>query len=66
MTSSTLETATRDLLMAWARAQETWRDQQSRYFKQNHLEPLPALTAQARDAQEHLETIIRKIKHDCA
>lgn len=66
MASSTLETATRDLLTAWARARETWRDQQSRYFEKTHLDPLPGLTAEARDAQEHLETIIRKIKHDCA
>lgn len=66
MSASSLETATRDLLAAWARARETWRDQQSRYFEKIHLDPLAGLTAQARDAQEHLETILRKIKHDCS
>ena len=63
--SSNLETATRDLLTAWARAQESWRDQQSRHFEKTYLEPLPELVTQARDALSHLEGILRKIKHDC-
>lgn len=63
--SANLETATRDLTAAWARAQESWRDQQSRHFEKTHLEPLPELAAQAREALSNLEAILRKIKNDC-
>lgn len=63
--SANLETATRDLTVAWSRAQESWRDQQSRHFEKTHLEPLPEMATQARDALSNLEAILRKIKHDC-
>ncbi len=63
--ASNLETATRDLLTAWARTEESWRDQQSRHFGKTYIEPLPELVTQARDALSHLEAILRKIKNDC-
>ncbi|MDB6132714.1 MAG: hypothetical protein JWM59_957 [Verrucomicrobiales bacterium] len=64
-TSSNLETATRDMMAAWARTQDQWRDQKSRQFEESHLAPLPGLLAQSREALSNLEIILRKIKHDC-
>lgn len=64
-TSSNLETATRDMLAAWARTQDHWRDQKSRQFEETYLAPLPGLLAQSREALSNLDTILRKIKHDC-
>jgi len=63
--SSSLETSTRDLMLAWERAQEQWRDGKSQQFGQTFIQPLPELVGQARDAMAHLETLLRKIKNDC-
>jgi hypothetical protein len=63
--SSNLETATRDLLIAWERAHDQWRDAKSQQFHHTFIEPVPDLVLQARDAMGHLEAILRKIKNDC-
>ncbi len=63
--SSNLETSTRDLLLAWERAQEKWRDAKSQQFGQTFIQPVPDLVVQARDAMAQLESLLRKIKHDC-
>ena len=63
--SSNLETSTRDLMLAWERAQEQWRDAKSQQFGRTFIQPLPELVVQARDAMAHLETLLRKIKNDC-
>lgn len=63
--SSNLETSTRDLLIAWDRANEQWRDAKSQQFLHTFIEPVPDLVLQAREAMGQLEAILRKIKHDC-
>ena len=63
--SSNLETSTRDLLLAWERAQEQWRDAKSQQFGQAHILPIPELVISARDAMAHLEILLKKIQHDC-
>ena len=63
--SSNLETSTRDLMLAWERVQEQWRDAKSQQFGHTFIQPLPELVVQARDAMAHLETLLRKIKNDC-
>jgi hypothetical protein len=63
--SATLESSTRDILVAWERATEQWRDGKSQQFGTTYIEPLPDLATQARDAMMHLESLIRKIKNDC-
>lgn len=63
--SSNLETSTRDLMLAWERAQDQWRDAKSQQFGQTHIQPIPDLVVQARDAMGQLESLLRKIKHDC-
>ena len=62
---SNLETSTRDLMLAWERAQEQWRDAKSQQFGQTFIQPLPERVVQARDAMAHLETLLKKIKNDC-
>ena len=63
--SSNLETSTRDLLLAWERAQEQWRDGKSREFGHTYIQPIPDLVVQARDVMGQLESLLKKIKHDC-
>jgi hypothetical protein len=59
------ESCTRDLLVAWERAREQWRDAKSQQFGHTFVEPLPELVSQARDAMGHMEILLRKIKNDC-
>lgn len=63
--SANLESATRDLLLAWERSREQWRDAKAQQFGHSFIEPLPELAIQARDAIGHLDGLLRKIKHDC-
>ncbi len=63
--AANLESSTRDLLVAWERAREQWRDAKSQQFGHTFVEPLPDLASQARDAMTHLESLLRKIKNDC-
>lgn len=63
--TANLEAATRDMLLAWERAREQWRDAKSQQFGHTYIEALPELSVQARDAMTHMESLLRKIKHDC-
>ena len=63
--SANLESATRDLLLAWQRSRDQWRDAQALHFAHTFIDPLPDLAFQARDAFGHLDSLLRKIKHDC-
>ena len=63
--ATNLETCTRDLLIAWERSREQWRDAKSQQFGHTFVEPLPDLVSQARDAMGHMEILLRKIKNDC-
>jgi hypothetical protein len=63
--NANMQTATRDLLIAWERALEQWRDQKSVQFGQNFVAPLPDLAAQSRQSMEQMESLLKKIKHDC-
>jgi len=63
--TANLESATREVLLAWERACEQWRDSKAQQFGQTFIEPLPELASQGRNAMENLESLLRKIKHDC-
>ena len=63
--SSNLETNTRDMMLAWERAQEQCRDAKSQQFGHTFIQPLPDLVVQARDAMAHLESLLKKVTHDC-
>lgn len=63
--SANLESATRDLMLAWNRAQEQWRDAKSQQFHHQFIEPLPDQANHARNAMGQLEAVLRKIKNDC-
>ena len=63
--AANLESATRDLMLSWARTREQWRDAKAVRFGETFVEPLPDLAIQARDAMTHLESLLKKIKHDC-
>ncbi|MCB1225562.1 MAG: hypothetical protein KDK99_07115 [Verrucomicrobiales bacterium] len=65
VSSSPLDEAAKELLANWEHVRQSWRDQQALHFEKTYLEKLPALTTQARQVIEELDTILRKIRTDC-
>lgn len=60
-----IDAATREILVAWDRSADQWRDSQSQYFQKTWIEPVPEVAVQAREAMTQLEILLRKIKNDC-
>lgn len=63
--ASQLEQAWRDLAVAWEYTRDGWQDVKSREFETDYLEKLPGLIAQARQAMEEIDVLLRKARHDC-
>ena len=63
--SSQLEAAWRDLAAAWQYVQDDWRDTRAKEFEARYLERLPNLIMNARRAIEDIDTLLRKMRHDC-
>jgi hypothetical protein len=63
--SAQLEAAWRDLAVAWQQARDDWRDVKSQEFESRFIEKLPALIGGAKQAVEEIETLLRKMRHEC-
>jgi hypothetical protein len=63
--SANLSAAGKDLAVEWNRAKNQWRDIKAVEFEAKYLESLPQMIAQAAPIMEELDTIIRKVRHDC-
>ncbi len=63
--SATLAQASKDLAVEWSRTKQAWRDQKAQEFEKKYLAALPLMIAHAAPVMEELDTILRKIKHDC-
>ena len=66
VSSSPIDEAVKELMVAWAHTRDSWRDQQALAFEKEFLEKLPALATQARGAAEEIDAAFRKIHHDCS
>ena len=55
----------KDLMVAWIRAGESWRDPGSRAFEERRLRPLDRRLKAAATAMEHLEGELAKARRDC-
>ena len=51
--------------MEWGRAKNHWRDVKAMEFEQKFLEALPQMISQSTPIMEELDTLIRKVRHDC-
>ncbi len=63
--SANLSAAGKDLAVEWSRAENHWRDIKAAEFEAKYLENIPQMIAQAAPIMEELDTIIRKVRHDC-
>jgi hypothetical protein len=60
-----LEAAWRDLAAAWQHVSDSWRDAKAKEFEERFVTPLPGLLTSARAAMEDIDTLLRKLHHDC-
>jgi hypothetical protein len=63
--SANLSAAAKDLSIEWARAKNHWRDVKAMEFERKYLENLPQMIAQTAPLMDELDTIMRKVRHDC-
>ncbi len=62
---SVLNHALKELHARWAVARESWRDETSRAFEANHLDPLEVNTRKAVEAMSQMATILHRLRRDC-
>jgi len=62
---SRLAGMSRELLHSWQETQETWRDEKSREFDRNYMQPLFDAVDNAVTAMEDLEKMLQKLRNDC-
>ena len=60
-----LEAAWRDLAAAWQHVTDSWRDVKAKEFEEHFIAPLPGLLASSRSAMEDIDTLLRKLHHEC-
>ena len=60
-----LQTALDDLQAHWHDATDQWRDEVSRKFAENHLEPIGPLVKNALDAVGRMAAVVAQAERDC-
>ena len=55
----------RDLMIAWRRTNERWRDPVSRAFEKNRLEPIELRIRSTVGAMEKIESMIAQARREC-
>ena len=63
--SERLTALTRDLLVRWKLARETWRDAKAREFEERFMLELESTVGSATAAMQHLDRILGRIQSDC-
>lgn len=61
-----IHSAIKDLQVAWAQVTETWRDEASRHFEEQHLMPLAMTTKLTLDAIGRMSEHVQRAEHACA
>ena len=59
-----LTRASKDLFAHWQSTKETWRDETSRQFEKQYLNPLQADLRTATQAMERIGAMINRIRYD--
>ncbi|MFM7134745.1 MAG: hypothetical protein ACKO0W_10555 [Planctomycetota bacterium] len=60
-----LNSAHRDLLIAWHRARESWHDDVARTFFERSIEPIDAQLRAAINALESMDEVLRRVHNEC-
>jgi hypothetical protein len=62
---ASLKRASQDLFAQWEQTRLIWRDDISRKFEERYIEPLVRQIRTAREAIEHMDGVVGKIRRDC-
>jgi hypothetical protein len=62
---SRIQSAHRDLLRAWWRAEEVWRDENARSFKQRIIAPADSIIRNALNGMEKVDSEIAQMRREC-
>ena len=62
---ATVKRAAKDLLARWRTTQSTWRDENSRKFEENYIEPFMSKLRTAEAALGHMDMVLGQIRRDC-
>ncbi len=57
--------AHRDLLTAWHRVEQYWRDDNARVFKERSIDPIDRQLRSAMNALDMMEETLRRVRGDC-
>ncbi len=60
-----LKRAARDLTSEWREVNRYWRDEVSRRFEKEHLEPILAKLRSAVEAMGHMDAVVNQARRDC-
>ena len=60
-----MNSAHRDLMNAWYKVEQHWRDDTSRAFKERSIDPIEKQLRAAMNALEMMEETIRRVRNDC-
>ena len=56
---------TRELRERWSQTRESWSDVKAREFEEQYLREVDTAVNTALTGLQHLESTLRKIRHDC-
>lgn len=60
-----LNAAHRDLMLAWLKVNEVWRDDVARTFFDRSIQPIDIQLRAAMNAIESMEDTLRRVKNEC-
>lgn len=63
--AASLHQASKDLAAEWHLAKAHWHDVKSIEFEQQYFEELPNRIMRALSVMEEIDTLLRKVRHDC-
>ena len=61
-----LTRATDDLMVAWSRTRDAWRDERAAAFEARYFGPLEAEVRRASDAMERMAAQLRSARSQCS
>ena len=64
-TQGRLKRAARELETEWLTAQTGWRDENSRRFGENHVEPLLERVRMVEQMMSQLAAVLQQARHEC-
>ena len=60
-----INAAHRDLMSAWHKVSDSWRDDTSRAFRERSIEPIERSIRAAMNALDAMDETLRRVRNDC-